>query len=175
MPTNERMPCRCLKNRHPLEAERDEKPRPLEPTDRREGDARRAGGSAGRAGRAEGGGDRKKGSGPKAAPPWGPQGPRKRIKKAPPMSGTPYPPTAWRRSTFGEEGLSFRVRNGIGRSPSLWFRSWGALPRTSFVLSKASRVPAAPWRLHARSMPRYTVQPAPSVKEKELGPSEPLA
>ena len=27
------------------------------------------------------------------------------------------------RSTFGEEGLNYRVRNGIGWSPSLWFRS----------------------------------------------------
>ena len=36
------------------------------------------------------------------------------IEKAPPMSGTPYPPTDLLRSTFGEEGLNFRVRNGIG-------------------------------------------------------------
>ena len=36
------------------------------------------------------------------------------IEKAPPMSGTPYPPTDFLRSTFGEEGLNFRVRNGIG-------------------------------------------------------------
>lgn len=35
-------------------------------------------------------------------------------EKAPPMSGTPYPPTDFLRSTFGEEGLNFRVRNGIG-------------------------------------------------------------
>ena len=35
-------------------------------------------------------------------------------EKAPPMSGTPYPPTDLLRSTFGEEGLNFRVRNGIG-------------------------------------------------------------
>ena len=35
-------------------------------------------------------------------------------RKAPPMSGTPYPPTDFFRSTFGEEGLNFRVRNGIG-------------------------------------------------------------
>ena len=36
------------------------------------------------------------------------------TEKAPPMSGTPYPPTDLLRSTFGEEGLNFRVRNGIG-------------------------------------------------------------
>ena len=35
-------------------------------------------------------------------------------EKAPPMSGTPYPPTDFLRSTFGEEGLNFRVRNGVG-------------------------------------------------------------
>ena len=35
-------------------------------------------------------------------------------EKAPPMSGTPYPPTDFLRSTFGDEGLNFRVRNGIG-------------------------------------------------------------
>ena len=46
----------------------------------------------------------------------GPPGPRPpcAIEKAPPMSGTPYPPTDFLRSTFGEEGLNFRVRNGIG-------------------------------------------------------------
>ena len=49
-----------------------------------------------------------------AAP--GPPGPRPLCakEKAPPMSGTPYPPTDFLRSTFGEEGLNFRVRNGIG-------------------------------------------------------------
>ena len=49
-----------------------------------------------------------------AAP--GPPGPRPPCakEKAPPMSGTPYPPTDFLRSTFGEEGLNFRVRNGIG-------------------------------------------------------------
>ena len=41
------------------------------------------------------------------------KGPRAK-EKAPPMSGTPYPPTDFLRSTFGEEGLNFRVRNGIG-------------------------------------------------------------
>ena len=41
------------------------------------------------------------------------RGPRAK-EKAPPMSGTPYPPTDLLRSTFGEEGLNFRVRNGIG-------------------------------------------------------------
>ena len=41
------------------------------------------------------------------------RGPRA-TEKAPPMSGTPYPPTDLLRSTFGEEGLNFRVRNGIG-------------------------------------------------------------
>lgn len=46
----------------------------------------------------------------------GPPGPRPPCakEKAPPMSGTPYPPTDFLRSTFGEEGLNFRVRNGIG-------------------------------------------------------------
>ena len=44
---------------------------------------------------------------PRAAPPLA-------KEKAPPMSGTPYPPTDLLRSTFGEEGLNFRVRNGIG-------------------------------------------------------------
>ena len=42
------------------------------------------------------------------------RGPPARKRKAPPMSGTPYPPTDLLRSTFGEEGLNFRVRNGIG-------------------------------------------------------------
>ena len=50
-----------------------------------------------------------------AAPgPPGPRPPPRAIEKAPPMSGTPYPPTDLLRSTFGEEGLNFRVRNGIG-------------------------------------------------------------
>ena len=44
---------------------------------------------------------------PRAAAPFA-------TEKAPPMSGTPYPPTDFLRSTFGEEGLNFRVRNGIG-------------------------------------------------------------
>ena len=44
----------------------------------------------------------------------GPRPPRRAQEKAPPMSGTPYPPTDFLRSTFGEEGLNFRVRNGIG-------------------------------------------------------------
>ena len=42
------------------------------------------------------------------------RGPPAQTEKAPPMSGTPYPPTDFLRSTFGEEGLNFRVRNGIG-------------------------------------------------------------
>lgn len=42
------------------------------------------------------------------------RGPLRAKEKAPPMSGTPYPPTDLLRSTFGEEGLNFRVRNGIG-------------------------------------------------------------
>ena len=42
------------------------------------------------------------------------RGPLREKEKAPPMSGTPYPPTDFLRSTFGEEGLNFRVRNGIG-------------------------------------------------------------
>ena len=50
--------------------------------------------------------------GPRPGPP-GPRPPAS-IEKAPPMSGTPYPPTDLLRSTFGEEGLNFRVRNGIG-------------------------------------------------------------
>lgn len=53
----------------------------------------------------------KKGRGPGNPPPG--RGPAQ-IKEAPPMSGTPYPPTDLLRSTFGEEGLNFRVRNGIG-------------------------------------------------------------
>ena len=44
----------------------------------------------------------------------GPRPPLRAKEKAPPMSGTPYPPTDFLRSTFGEEGLNFRVRNGIG-------------------------------------------------------------
>ena len=44
----------------------------------------------------------------------GGRGPLCAKEKAPPMSGTPYPPTDLLRSTFGEEGLNFRVRNGIG-------------------------------------------------------------
>ena len=50
--------------------------------------------------------------GPRPGPP-GPRPPAQ-TEKAPPMSGTPYPPTDFLRSTFGEEGLNFRVRNGIG-------------------------------------------------------------
>ena len=50
-----------------------------------------------------------------AAGPGQPRAAAPRAKeKAPPMSGTPYPPTDFLRSTFGEEGLNFRVRNGIG-------------------------------------------------------------
>ena len=52
------------------------------------------------------------GGGPRPGPP-GPRPPCAK-EKAPPMSGTPYPPTDFLRSTFGEEGLNFRVRNGIG-------------------------------------------------------------
>ena len=55
-------------------------------------------------------GAKKKGAA--AGPPPG-RGPLA-TEKAPPMSGTPYPPTDFLRSTFGEEGLNFRVRNGIG-------------------------------------------------------------
>lgn len=54
-----------------------------------------------------------KGRGPRPGNP-GPRPPPAQIEKAPPMSGTPYPPTDFLRSTFGEEGLNFRVRNGIG-------------------------------------------------------------
>ena len=50
--------------------------------------------------------------GPRPGPPG--LRPPAQIEKAPPMSGTPYPPTDFLRSTFGEEGLNFRVRNGIG-------------------------------------------------------------
>ena len=52
----------------------------------------------------------------RAATPGRPRGrgPARSKEKAPPMSGTPYPPTDSLRSTFGEEGLNFRVRNGIG-------------------------------------------------------------
>ena len=32
----------------------------------------------------------------------------------PRMSATPYPPTGFPGSTFGEAGLNFRVRNGTG-------------------------------------------------------------
>ena len=42
---------------------------------------------------------------PKAAP-W--------REKAPCASEAPYPPAAWRCSTFGDGGLNCRVRNGIG-------------------------------------------------------------
>ncbi len=54
-----------------------------------------------------------KGRGAAAGSPPG-RGPPAQTEKAPPMSGTPYPPTDFLRSTFGEEGLNFRVRNGIG-------------------------------------------------------------
>ena len=54
---------------------------------------------------------RRKGAAAPGSP--GPEAPRAK-EKAPPMSGTPYPPTDFLRSTFGEEGLNFRVRNGIG-------------------------------------------------------------
>ena len=53
---------------------------------------------------------RRRGARPRATPGRGPLA----KEKAPPMSGTPYPPTDFLRSTFGEEGLNFRVRNGIG-------------------------------------------------------------
>ena len=53
---------------------------------------------------------RKGAAGPGRVPGRGPRA----KEKAPPMSGTPYPPTDLLRSTFGEEGLNFRVRNGIG-------------------------------------------------------------
>ena len=35
-------------------------------------------------------------------------------EKAPCASEAPYPPAAWRCSTFGDGGLNCRVRNGIG-------------------------------------------------------------
>ena len=54
-----------------------------------------------------------KGKGGRGRAPPG-RGPLRAKEKAPPMSGTPYPPTDFLRSTFGEEGLNFRVRNGIG-------------------------------------------------------------
>ena len=54
---------------------------------------------------------RRRGPRPRATPGRGPPCAK---EKAPPMSGTPYPPTDFLRSTFGEEGLNFRVRNGIG-------------------------------------------------------------
>ena len=54
-----------------------------------------------------------KGKGGRGRVPPGPRPPCAK-EKAPPMSGTPYPPTDFLRSTFGEEGLNFRVRNGIG-------------------------------------------------------------
>ena len=56
--------------------------------------------------------NKRKGAAAPGTPP-GPAAPRTK-EKAPPMSGTPYPPTDFLRSTFGEEGLNFRVRNGIG-------------------------------------------------------------
>ena len=56
-----------------------------------------------------------KGRGRGRVPPG--RGPPCAKEKAPPMSGTPYPPTDFLRSTFGEEGLNFRVRNGIGSIP----------------------------------------------------------
>ena len=34
--------------------------------------------------------------------------------ETPRMSATPYPPTGFPGSTFGEAGLNFRVRNGTG-------------------------------------------------------------
>lgn len=56
-------------------------------------------------------GKKKRGPRPRATPGRSPPCAK---EKAPPMSGTPYPPTDLLRSTFGEEGLNFRVRNGIG-------------------------------------------------------------
>ena len=37
-----------------------------------------------------------------------------RRQEAPCASEAPYPPAAWRCSTFGDGGLNCRVRNGIG-------------------------------------------------------------
>lgn len=47
------------------------------------------------------------------------------------------------RSTFGDGGLSFRVRNGTGRSPPPWSRSRGALPRGSLAAQGALRATLA--------------------------------
>lgn len=46
-------------------------------------------------------------------------------------SGAPCPPAGFPRSTFGDGGLSCRVRNGIGRSPPPRLRSREMLPRVS--------------------------------------------
>jgi hypothetical protein len=48
----------------------------------------------------------------KGAAPAG--GPLRMKEKAPSASATPYPPTGFPRSTFGDAGLNCRVRNGSG-------------------------------------------------------------
>ena len=42
----------------------------------------------------------------------------KRAQKSPGWSAASYPPTGWPRSTFGDGGLNFRVRDGTGCAPS---------------------------------------------------------
>ena len=54
------------------------------------------------------------------------------------------------RSTFGDERLNYRVRNGIGWSLSLWFRSYKAFSLYEpNIWSYQVTNFCAPWRLHS--------------------------
>ena len=54
------------------------------------------------------------------------------------------------RSTFGDERLNYRVRNGIGWSLSLWFRSYKAFSLYEpNIWSYQVTSSCAPWRLHS--------------------------
>ena len=54
------------------------------------------------------------------------------------------------RSTFGDERLNYRVRNGIGWSLSLWFRSYKAFSLYEpNIWSYQVTNFYAPWRLHS--------------------------
>ena len=52
------------------------------------------------------------------------------------------------RSTLGDGGLSFRVRNGTGRSPPPWSRSRRGARRLA-RLRRRARARAPPWRPHS--------------------------
>ena len=57
------------------------------------------------------------------------------------MSGTPYPPTDFLRSTFGEEGFNFEF--GMGWVIPLYGSAHGGAPREALCSGASSRAPAA--------------------------------